>query len=255
VACEHTFVSNIRNKVEELLAHGVPKSEIARRLGVAGPTVDYHASRLAAAGPRRPSAKPDIPDARQKIITRESVQALLAEGLSRAEIARQLGLSKSTVSYHARRTGASVDARFARRYDWSAIQRFYDAGYSMRECRLKFGFSSESWHKAVKRGAIVARPAAMPAEQFFAEGVYRSRHHLKLRLIREGHKDSCCARCGLDQWQGEPLALALHHINGDRDDNRIANLELLCPNCHSQTDNFSGRNGHRRPAAIGDGAA
>ena len=49
--------------------------------------------------------------------------------------------------------------------------------------------------------------------------------------------------CGLTSWRGKPLALALHHINGDRLDNRLENLALLCPNCHSQTDNFSGRNG------------
>jgi 5-methylcytosine-specific restriction endonuclease McrA len=42
--------------------------------------------------------------------------------------------------------------------------------------------------------------------------------------------------------------MALHHINGDRLDNRLENLELLCPNCHSQTETFAGRNG-RRPTS------
>lgn len=51
-----------------------------------------------------------------------------------------------------------------------------------------------------------------------------------------------CEKCGLDEWRGSPLSLALHHVNGDRHDNRLANLQLLCPNCHSQTDNFAGRN-------------
>jgi 5-methylcytosine-specific restriction endonuclease McrA len=37
----------------------------------------------------------------------------------------------------------------------------------------------------------------------------------------------------------------LHHVNGDGRDNRLENLQLLCPNCHSQTDNFAGRNVRR----------
>ncbi|MFL5906835.1 MAG: HNH endonuclease signature motif containing protein, partial [Solirubrobacterales bacterium] len=54
-------------------------------------------------------------------------------------------------------------------------------------------------------------------------------------------------RCGISEWFGAPLAVALHHVNGNRMDNRIENLELLCANCHSQTDTYGGRNGHRKP--------
>ncbi|HWF50270.1 MAG TPA: HNH endonuclease [Solirubrobacteraceae bacterium] len=55
-----------------------------------------------------------------------------------------------------------------------------------------------------------------------------------------------CERCGLIDWQGDPLTLALHHINGERHDNRLENLMLLCPNCHSRTDTYAGRNGRGR---------
>jgi IS30 family transposase len=70
-----------------------------------------------------------------EIGTRELVRRLLASGLSRAEVARELGLTKGTVSYHARRLGEDVDARCARRYDWAAVQTYYDAGHSVRECQ------------------------------------------------------------------------------------------------------------------------
>jgi len=49
-------------------------------------------------------------------------------------------VSKATVSYHARRLGAPIDERCTRRYDWAAIQAYYDAGHSLRECEIAFGF-------------------------------------------------------------------------------------------------------------------
>jgi 5-methylcytosine-specific restriction endonuclease McrA len=85
--------------------------------------------------------------------------------------------------------------------------------------------------------------------ELLVAGTYRGRDNLKLRLIKEGVKDSRCERCGLSSWRGLPLSMALHHVNGDRLENRLENLELLCPNCHSQTDTYSGRNNRpRRPA-------
>ena len=43
-------------------------------------------------------------------------------------------------------------------------------------------------------------------------------------------------------WQGQPLTLHIDHINGVSDDHRLSNLQMLCPNCHSQTKTFAGRN-------------
>ena len=50
-----------------------------------------------------------------------------------------------------------------------------------------------------------------------------------------------CSKCNITDWNNEPLSLQIDHINGINTDNRIENLRLLCPNCHSQTPNFSGR--------------
>lgn len=65
---------------------------------------------------------------------------------------------------------------------------------------------------------------------------------LKKRLIEEGLKEQKCECCGNTEWNGKPIPLQIHHINGDHFDNRIENLQVLCPNCHSQTDNFGSKN-------------
>jgi hypothetical protein len=90
------------------------------------------------------------------------------------------------------------------------------------------------------RGDIRTRPHGMPIDELLS-GV-RNRNHIKQRLLKAGLKSNHCEGCGLNQWMGAALSLALHHVNGDKHDNRLVNLQLLCPNCHSQTDNFAGRN-------------
>ena len=66
---------------------------------------------------------------------------------------------------------------------------------------------------------------------------------LKYRLVKEGLKQWKCEKCGNEGvWEGKELVLELHHINGNHYDNRLENLQILCPNCHSQTDNFRNKN-------------
>lgn len=51
-----------------------------------------------------------------------------------------------------------------------------------------------------------------------------------------------CEICGLSEWMGKPIPIELHHIDGDSDNNKEDNLQLLCSNCHGQTDNHKRRN-------------
>jgi 5-methylcytosine-specific restriction endonuclease McrA len=73
----------------------------------------------------------------------------------------------------------------------------------------------------------------------------RNRTHIKTRLIRAGLLENRCGECGLSEWRGKPLSVHIDHINGVKNDNRLENLRMLCPNCHSQTETYSGKNMRR----------
>jgi 5-methylcytosine-specific restriction endonuclease McrA len=178
--------------------------------------------------------------------TRAEVGRLHEAGNGVAEIAQLLGIAKPTVCYHLRKLGVPARQEFARRHDWDAIARAYEVGMSMRECKRQFGFSSQAWYDAIARGDIVPRDRKIPLADLLVKGRPTSRAHLKARLIAAGLKQNRCEICGITQWMGKPVNMQLHHENGDGSDNRIENLQFLCGTCHSQTDTYGGRNGHRR---------
>jgi hypothetical protein len=86
-----------------------------------------------------------------------------------------------------------------------------------------------------------------PLSEVLVAGRATSSSHLRRRLIREGVLKEECAICALSSWLGKSITLHLDHINGDRFDNRLQNIRLLCPNCHSQTDTYCGKNSRGVP--------
>lgn len=68
--------------------------------------------------------------------------------------------------------------------------------------------------------------------------VLRGSAYVKRRLLKEGLLIYKCDKCGLKDWQGKPITLQLDHKDGDRTNNALSNLRLLCPNCHSQTPTY-----------------
>ena len=138
--------------------------------------------------------------------------------------------------------GGQVQFRDRRRkYDWAAVQRYYDEGHSYRQCRAKFGFNSASWWKARLRGEITTRKFGTPLPELLVQRG-KSRQSVKHRLIRAGILENRCQECGLSEWRGRRLSIQIDHVNGIKNDNRLENLRMLCPNCHSQTETFAGYN-------------
>ena len=110
-------------------------------------------------------------------------------------------------------------------------------------------FTGMGWRKGTTKPVKPARPLS----EILVDGRPCKSHELKQRLINEGLKSHICESCGLKEWRGRPIPLELEHAIGKRDDNRIKNLKLLCPNCHAQTETYRGRNIGKSRGKMHDG--
>lgn len=97
-------------------------------------------------------------------------------------------------------------------------------------------FTGQSWNKGLKH---IPETSIFPLEDILKENISYKSDTLRQRLISEGIKKEECEVCGYTE------NLELHHINGDHYDNRLENLQILCPNCHAKTSNYRGRNSNK----------
>ena len=102
----------------------------------------------------------------------------------------------------------------------------------------RLGLSTEHW-----TGQGSGHGNHVSDEDYFAKGTSHSGGEMRERLIRDGHRIRRCESCGLAEWLEKPIGLQVHHRDGNRKNNLLGNLQLLCTNCHEQTDNwcFRGR--------------
>jgi hypothetical protein len=146
-----------------------------------------------------------------------------------------------------RYTDEELAEAIARSYSWAETLRilgYCPSGGNWRTLRRRtaeLGISTDHFdpYEASRRRS---RHDATPLEEILVEGSTYSRRALKRRLFDEGLKERRCELCGQDEhWQGRRMSLILDHINGVRDDNRLENLRIVCPNCAATLDTHCGR--------------
>jgi len=79
---------------------------------------------------------------------------------------------------------------------------------------------------------------------YFDKYTQRKPYNVKKRLLNHNLKKNECEKCGIKSlkgWNNKDIIIELHHIDGDRKNNNFSNLQMLCPNCHSQTHNYKNR--------------
>lgn len=140
-----------------------------------------------------------------------------------------------------------------RKYTREQLSEIVKSSRSFREVAKKLGYVKDgggtitSMHK-------MCEELNLDTSHFLGQGWNKENYDYELFTVNTTKKNGIttlnpliklrgrkCECCGLEEWLGQPINLEIHHLNGIRTDNRLENLQLLCPNCHSYTDNWRNR--------------
>jgi hypothetical protein len=202
----------------------------------------------------------------------EEFTEVVAASLSLREMIRRLGLHDHTNTYHRLRQRIDelhIDTshfcgtgRRPRRYSQKDLEQAAASSRSIRQTLQVLGIKAEGGnYKTIRRdidafgidtshftsrgwrkGEASPVTRVKPLKEVLVRDSTLGTSQLRKRLRRHGLLGHSCQICGVTEWMGRSLTLELDHINGVSNDHRLKNLRLLCPNCHSQTATFRGRN-------------
>lgn len=129
------------------------------------------------------------------------------------------------------------------------ILNLYQSSITLHEAAVKLNITPVTlWRRAksleLKWSDIKREPVNKIELQDILDGKYPEYQtfKLKIRLLSEGIKQNICEICNVSEWLGNPLNMQLDHVDGNCHNHSLSNLRMICPNCHSQTDTYCGKN-------------
>lgn len=138
-------------------------------------------------------------------------------------------------------------------YSKEELQEMANDSVSYTELAVKIGYSAKGG-SGVKQIKAMIQELDLDVSHFKGQGwnknkfdytrfkygnAIRTAAALPALIALRGRKCECC---GNEIWNGKEIPLEIHHIDGDHLNNELDNLQILCPNCHAQTDNYKNRN-------------
>ena len=170
---------------------------------------------------------------------KEDILKLREEGKSYREISKLLGCSKGSVSYHCGK-GQKEKARLRvinYRNNYELTPKFSKKVKLCKNCNKQLVSNKATFCDKTCNSLFIKNTTL----DKFKKGLVCSSSTIRNILIeKDGDKCSICEQSST--WNSLPLVLQVDHINGDSDNNFPDNLRLLCPNCHTQTETFTGGN-------------
>ena len=133
------------------------------------------------------------------------------------------------------------------------IEKFVKESYSYRQLGGKLGYKPDGG-STIKTMVEMVDKLDLDTSHFKGQGWnkdnYQYERFQKGKVIKNGRaidaivalRGRKCECCGSKEWLNNPIPLEVHHLDGDRLNNELSNLQLLCPNCHALTDNYRGKN-------------